>query len=129
MKKTVFRCKKCKDTNVECTAWLNMNTDEIVSSGNEGPLESCWCPTCEDDNAQIEEVLEEIEDNLTAFIHRQPKEMLEALVYNILTDLYLDQNDWNIDKEWDSGTIELVAARFPEGVREHIRKLMKENPQ
>jgi hypothetical protein len=53
----VYYCKHCGSQAVECTAWINMNTDEISSSGNEGPTEGVYCPACEE-HGTLADVLE-----------------------------------------------------------------------
>ena len=42
---TLYACPECGCTDVEVTAWINVNTSEI--SGSDGPLETAWCPQCE----------------------------------------------------------------------------------
>lgn len=56
----VFVCSTCGSEDIECTAWINMNTSEIIGSGNEGPSEKVWCPVCEDDDAVIGEVVRHV---------------------------------------------------------------------
>jgi hypothetical protein len=40
-------CQECGCTDVECAAWINVNTDKISSSGSEGPVDYFWCPRCD----------------------------------------------------------------------------------
>lgn len=47
-------CAKCGCTEIQITAWLVANTDELAGEGNEGPLDSCWCPMCQDSEARYE---------------------------------------------------------------------------
>jgi hypothetical protein len=38
-------CPECGCTDVEVSAWVNANTDEVINS--EGPTDNAWCPQCE----------------------------------------------------------------------------------
>lgn len=43
--KRLWRCPECGSADVECEAWINVNT-EAVTSVNENS--EYWCPECED---------------------------------------------------------------------------------
>lgn len=60
-KQTLFVCPECGCQNVECTAWINANTDEIMNSGADGPLDDYWCPVCEDHVGYMETAEVEVE--------------------------------------------------------------------
>ncbi len=44
----IYSCSKCGSLDVECTAWVHMNTMDIVGTGGEAPLDTVWCPGCDE---------------------------------------------------------------------------------
>lgn len=50
-----WRCTECKGLDVEESAWRNINTGEVTSSGGDGPVSHFFCDTCEDE-CRIEQV-------------------------------------------------------------------------
>lgn len=46
----LYACKVCGCTDVECSAWITVNTEELSSS--DGPVDNCWCPQCEHDGRE-----------------------------------------------------------------------------
>jgi len=43
---TIWHCQECGSPDLEISAWININTNEIVDS--EGPLSTAWCPSCQE---------------------------------------------------------------------------------
>lgn len=41
-------CLECGSDNVEESAWLKVNTHEVVSHGIDGPIDHFWCKNCDD---------------------------------------------------------------------------------
>lgn len=41
----MYRCSKCKGTNIQVKAWIDPNTNEYISD-IEG--DDCWCEDCFD---------------------------------------------------------------------------------
>ena len=50
-----YRCATCGSPDVEDTAWVHMNSDEIISQGRDGPSSDIWCPVCETHSTPIHE--------------------------------------------------------------------------
>ena len=42
---TFLACPECGCTDVECTAWVCVNSDEV--SCGDAPSDNAWCPQCE----------------------------------------------------------------------------------
>lgn len=42
----IYRCKKCKSTNIQVKAWISANTNEIHDWVDDGTSE-CWCENCQ----------------------------------------------------------------------------------
>lgn len=40
----LMACPDCGCTDIECTAWVNVNGDEVSSS--DPPNDTVWCPQC-----------------------------------------------------------------------------------
>ena len=130
--KIVYRCVKCKSLDVECSAWVNMNTDEINRSHNKGPVSSIWCPVCGTRNAKYEEV--SILNTVDGFIKAQSRDVLERFMFGVAKALYfgtagecssedpIDDSTWNSGKLWDSGTVEEVAEAIPQGLLKAVKK-------
>jgi len=124
--KTIYRCAKCKSEDVECTAWVGMNTDQLMGSGSEGPTGQVWCPECENDNADVEEatVKETVED----FIKTLERGALEDALLSIAHLLYYKGGEgWKIDRDghWSSDSIQGVAERMPQGMNDVISDVEK----
>ena len=47
-------CDECGSPEVQASAWVIVNTDE--DTGDEGPTDRVWCPTCECDDARTTEL-------------------------------------------------------------------------
>ena len=135
--KIVYRCVKCKSLDIECatcTTWVNMNTDEINGSLNEGPVAGIWCPICETHDTKYEEV--PITSTVEGFIKAQSREVLERFMLEVTKALFFgtasecssedleDDISWNDEKEWDSGSIEEVAEAIPQGLLKAVKKSM-----
>jgi len=43
-KKSYQACPDCGCTDIECSAWVNVNNDEVSSS--DPPNDTAWCPQC-----------------------------------------------------------------------------------
>ena len=41
-------CSKCGSENVETKAWVDVNTDEVLSDASEGNIKDNWCRNCEE---------------------------------------------------------------------------------
>lgn len=39
-------CAECGCADIEVTAWVSLNTGEVVDGGD-GPTDQVWCPECE----------------------------------------------------------------------------------
>lgn len=39
-------CAICGGTAVHETAWVDINSGEILQRGNDGPFDDYWCETC-----------------------------------------------------------------------------------
>lgn len=50
------RCKECGGTCVRDTAWVEINTDVIISVGHDGPTDDVYCPHCETHDTILEEI-------------------------------------------------------------------------
>jgi hypothetical protein len=44
---TIWCCPDCGSEDVHETAWLDVNTGEMISGGLDGPLDRFWCEGCE----------------------------------------------------------------------------------
>jgi hypothetical protein len=43
---TVYHCVECGSPDIEISAWINPHTDEVISAGEDGPTDDCWCNGC-----------------------------------------------------------------------------------
>jgi hypothetical protein len=43
--KVLDACPECGCTDIEVSAWVHANTNQV--SNSEGPLDDAWCPQCE----------------------------------------------------------------------------------
>ena len=44
-KRWMIHCAKCDGTNLHGTAWVNVNTDELVNA--DPPTDQIWCADCD----------------------------------------------------------------------------------
>lgn len=49
-----YYCSTCGGTAVHETAWVDINSDEILQRGNDGPFDDYWCETCKTNISQVE---------------------------------------------------------------------------
>lgn len=40
-------CKSCGGMNIQCRAWVDPNSDDILDSCSDGYIEDNWCNDCE----------------------------------------------------------------------------------
>jgi len=55
-----WACPTCHGTDVQLTAWVHANTDEILSSGMDGPRDTYWCEDCQDEQTRLTWTVEEV---------------------------------------------------------------------
>ena len=48
-----FLCGECGSADIQATAWIHVNTGEVVN--DEGPTDQLWCPDCEADCSTLED--------------------------------------------------------------------------
>lgn len=51
----VLVCPDCGSEQIEETAWLNVNTGRVSSSGPDGPRDIFFCTNCEQEQKRLEE--------------------------------------------------------------------------
>ena len=44
---TVYACDECGNTDLHCTAWIELNTEKPTQ--DEPPTDQVWCPKCEEE--------------------------------------------------------------------------------
>lgn len=49
----IWVCQLCESPDIEITAWIDANTDRIISAGCEGPTDEAWCRNCDYETAWI----------------------------------------------------------------------------
>jgi len=42
---TVYACEECGNTDLHCTAWIEVNTDKLTD--DEPPTDQVWCRQCD----------------------------------------------------------------------------------
>ena len=52
-------CPACGSADVQMSAWVTANGEEIVSAGCDGPVSTFWCDGCESEQKGLEYVKEE----------------------------------------------------------------------
>ena len=60
-KNPAYRCRQCKDTDVQAAMWVHANTDEVVDEvGTWGHELNTFCPTCAGEGRYESSTIEEI---------------------------------------------------------------------
>ena len=97
--KKIYVCSKCRSRDVQSTAWVTLNTG--VPNNSEGPLDSVWCDECQDDNADLDELVGDLSEGealslveharstLSAVLDRAPNSQVAARARRALASLQL----------------------------------------
>lgn len=48
-----FMCGECGSTDIQGTAWVTVNSGEVVE--DDGPTDQIWCPECDHDCSTVED--------------------------------------------------------------------------
>lgn len=55
-----WACSKCGSFDVEESAWIKVNSDEVTGrGGGEGPTDRLWCPQCMSEDVSLREIARE----------------------------------------------------------------------
>lgn len=50
----LWACEECGCTDIQMTAWVDMNGERIRAKGDDGPRTNMWCPQCEEQTGEGE---------------------------------------------------------------------------
>jgi len=55
MNRTVYVCEECGSTDIQCVAWVYVNTNVIADTYGDGDVQDLWCDKCDAHTHQITE--------------------------------------------------------------------------
>lgn len=72
-------CRKCGSPDVQCTTWIEINTDKVIDG--DSPTDDYYCPVCENGQASLEWFEEDVDGKFS-------KEDYPSTRYNTLKEAW-----------------------------------------